>query len=163
MKKLVLTCFFGLVFPWMIFAQPKQMLSEQSIISFINNFETIMSSLEQYRDEISVLNSKIDGTGGVSIIQQAMALEVPAGIDKVFKDNGMGDNGYKKMFIISTGFSIIDLESAIQFGMSNTKDPKIQKEFQDNLNALNALKMDIHPSDMILIKAKKDILKPFFG
>ncbi len=165
MKRRILWLVIIGAFPIALSAQtgPKQMLNEQAVMNFIKNFESIMTGMEQFQPEVDALNSRIDGAGDVSIIQQVMALDIPAGIDQVFKNNGMGDNGFKKMFIISTGFSIIDMEAAIEFGMSNTRDPKIKSEFQDNLNALNRLKMDIHPTDLLLIKSKKDILRPLFG
>lgn len=163
MKKICLSiCLSLLIIP--LFAQNahNQILSEEILMNFIGYFESIMISLEPYQNEVNALNNSVDGANGMSPIQQMMKLEVPAEIDQVFKDHRMGENGFKKMFLISTCFSITEVEAAVTFGIAHARNPKVKNQFQENLNALNILKMDVHPSDLLLIKSNRDILRPLF-
>ncbi len=161
MKKIflsILLCF--LLIP--LFAQ-NRLLNEEILMNFIGFFESIMISLEPYQEEVTALNNSIDGAAGTSIIQQLFALEVSPEIDQVFIDHMMGDNGFKKMFLISTCFNIIEVEAAVSFGFSHARNPRVRSQFQDQLNALNTLKMDIHPSDLLLVKANRDTLRLIFN
>jgi peptidoglycan hydrolase CwlO-like protein len=164
MKKVFLSiCLSLLIIP--VFAQSNnsQMLSNEVLMNFIGYFESIMISLEPFQNEVNALNNSIDGTDGMSPIQQLMTLEVPSEINQVFTDHSMGDNGFKKMFLISTCFSIVEVEAAVSFGISHAKNANVKNQFQDQLNALNMLKMDIHPADLLLIKMNRDILRPLFS
>jgi hypothetical protein len=148
-----------------LFAQTagSQMLNEEIVMNFMGYFPSIMISLEPYQEEVSALNNSIDGASSTSIIQQLLELEVPAEIDQIFKDHGMEDNGFKKMFLISTCFSIVEVEAAVSFGISHAKNPRVRSQFQDQLNALNILKMDIHPADLLIIKTNRDALRPLLS
>jgi hypothetical protein len=163
MKKLFLSIFLSLLMiP--LFAQTAQnrILSQEIVMNLILYFESIMMSLEPYQEEVSALNNSIDSLNG-AIIPQLLALEVPSEIDQVFIDHEMQENGLKKFFLISTCFSIVEVEAAVTFGFNHAKNPKVKNQFQDQLNALNLLKMDIHPSDLQLIKMNRDILRPLFS
>jgi hypothetical protein len=149
--------------PLLAQSSQSRMLNEDIVMNFILYFESIMMSLEPYQEEVNALNNSIDGAKNISIIQQLMELEVPAEIDQVFKDHEMDDDGFKKMFLISTCFSIIEVESAVSFGISHANNPRVRSQFQDQMNALNLLKKDIHPSDLLLIKTNRDILRPLFS
>jgi hypothetical protein len=148
-----------------LFAQTArtQMLNEEILMNFMGYFESIMMSLEPYQDEVNALNSSIDGANGISIIEQLLKLEVSSEIDQVFKDHGMNDNGFKKMFLISTCFSIVEMEAAVSFGIEHSKNPSVKNQFQEQMNALNTLKKDIHPSDLMIIKINRDALRPLFS
>jgi hypothetical protein len=161
-KTFLSICVSFLLIPLFAQTAQKQMLTEETLMNFIGYFDSIMMSLEPYQEAVSALNNRIDGSQG-AIIPQLMALEVPSEIDQVFIDHGMHENGFKKMFLISTCFSIAEVEAAVTFGIDHAKNPKVKNQFQENLNALNLLKMDIHPSDLLLIKSNRDILRPLFG
>ena len=146
-----------------LFAQsaPKKVLSTKDVEVFAANFETLNGDLDALGDKYESVFATDENASPAEILAKLRATKVPSEIQDILKKNGLGENGFEKLMVITIGFSALEMESYLndqqaQYGSSSEFQPYIDK----GMTQVKDLKAAIHADDLALLTAKRDLLYP---
>lgn len=146
-----------------LFAQsaPKKVLSTKDVEAFAANFETLNGDLDALGDKYESVFATDENASPAEILAKLRATKVPSEIQDILKKNGLGENGFEKLMVITIGFSALEMESYLndqqaQYGSSSEFQPYIDK----GMTQVKDLKAAIHADDLALLTAKRDLLYP---
>jgi hypothetical protein len=146
-----------------IFAQaaPKKVLSSKDVESFATNFEALNGDLDALGDKYDSLFATDENASPSEILIKLRSTKVPQEIQAILKKNGLGENGFEKLMIITIGFSALEMETYLneqqaQYGNS----PEIQPYIDQGMTQVKELKAAIHKDDLALLESKHDLLYP---
>lgn len=142
-------------------AAPKKVLSSKDVESFATNFEALNGDLDALGDKYDNLFATDENASPSEILTKLRSTKVPQEIQAILKKNGLGENGFEKLMIITIGFSALEMETYLneqqaQYGSS----PEIQPYIDQGMTQVNELKAAIHKDDLALLAAKHDLLYP---
>lgn len=165
MKRIVGSLLFVFLVVGFIFAQgaPKKILSSRDVSAFITNFAAIESDLEELEDVFDgVLESAgfTDESTELESFETMRTLKMPAEIQAVFKKHGMGSNGFEKMVVITTGYSMLEMDEQMKLYADQYQDVAEMEPFLEEVQEVTAaLRNSIHDADYTLIESRKADLK----
>jgi hypothetical protein len=146
-----------------LFAQsaPKKVLSSKDIDAFAANFETLNGDLDALGDKYESVFAADENATPAEILAKLRTTKVPPEIQSILKKNGLGENGFEKLMVITIGFSALEMESYLndqqaQYGSS----PEFQPYLDKGMTQVKELKAAIHADDLALLTAKHDVLYP---
>lgn len=146
-----------------LFAQsaPKKVLATKDVEAFAANFETLNGDLDALGDKYESVFATDENASPAEILAKLRATKVPSEIQDILKKNGLGENGFEKLMVITIGFSALEMESYLndqqaQYGSSSEFQPYIDK----GMTQVKDLKAAIHADDLALLTAKRDLLYP---
>ena len=154
-KKLATILLFCLISSF-AFAQtaPRQVLSERDINNFIANYDRIMDAIDELGDKYDHLFAELGEADGLQALIRIRSIAVPAEIQNILINNGLGENGFEKAMVIIQAIGLIYMEEAID-GMAGSTDPGVAEYIRELRNGIKPLRDSINNNDLALINRRK--------
>ena len=145
-------------------AAPAKILTQNDIESFLSNFEQIQNEMEDLGDKYNDLFDSEDFESGVGLaIRSARALRMPAEIQAVFNRNGMGNNGFEKMLVITFAISSIEMQETIEENREMYSGiPEMEEYMKEFEQQILDIRSEIHADDLRLVTANRARLLEMF-
>ena len=149
------------------FAQemPKKILVSNDIDTFVLNYAGIRVGLDglgdKYNsffnpDETAEAQASADPSSSFIRLRNAT---VPDEVQSVFRNNGLGDNGFAKYLVISFGVSVLYMEQMLAVPDPSYSDtPEAKAYFEQVVSMVKNMRATVHPDDMTLLSARQDEL-----
>ncbi|HNQ98044.1 MAG TPA: hypothetical protein PKH81_08125, partial [Treponemataceae bacterium] len=87
------------------------------------------------------------------------AINPPDEIKDILKKNGLGNNGFEKIIVITAAFGVVEMEEAFAGQNEQMQDnPEMQSYMDEAMKQLDELKASVHKDDFALVtKRRADI------
>jgi len=135
-------------------AAPRQILSEQDINNFINNYDRIMDAIDELGDKYDYLFAELQEAEGFDAIIKLRSIVVPPEVQAILRSHGLGENGFEKAMVIIQGIGLLYMEDAINSMAGNT-EPGVAEYIKEIRDGIKPLKDSISNNDIALINRRK--------
>ncbi len=162
-----LCAFALLVLASVAFAQtaPKKILTSRDIDTFIAEYEGIeadLSALNGNYDDYFADTALVDSEGSPvspdairSSIAKLRATQLPSEVVAVFKNHGLGDNGFEKYVVIGYGTAIMYFDEAMKEQFAAAGDDPETQAYVDQANVtVDAMRSCLHADDLSLVSLR---------
>lgn len=140
---------------------PKKILAAKDIDAFIANFETLNADLDAVGDKYDDVFKTSEDAGPAQILKDLRKVKVPQEIKDILKKNGLGENGFEKLMVITIGFSAIEMEKYLDAQREQyAQAPDAQEFIDQSMAQVKEIKTVIHKDDLALLTNKREALYP---
>lgn len=140
---------------------PKKILSNGDIDAFVKNMPTIDAELSALGDKYNdffepAMSESASPSENMATIR---AINPPDEIKDILKKNGLGNNGFEKIIVITAAFGVVEMEEAFAGQNEQMQDnPEMQSYMDEAMKQLDELKASVHKDDFALVtKRRADI------
>jgi len=162
--------FFGILLLLMCvfsFAQemPKKILVAADIDTFLGNFAGIQTDLgglgnkyDSFFDPEGTSGDQTNADPAAAFIRLRDAT-APDEVQSIFRNHGLGDNGFAKYLVISFGVSVLYMEKMLALpDPSYTATPEAKAYYDQVTDLVKGMRASVNPDDISLLATRQDEL-----
>lgn len=149
------------------FAQekPNNILVASDIDAFVGNYAGIQTDLDGLGNKYDSFFDP-DGTAAAQASADPSSSFIrlrdgtpPDEVQAIFRNHGLGDNGFAKYLVISFGVSVLYMEKVLASqDPSFSATPEAQAYFEQVTAMVKNMRATVHPDDLALLSARQDEL-----
>jgi hypothetical protein len=137
-----------------------KVLSSTDIDAFIANFNKIDIELSALGDKYDELFSGPEDSSPAVLSAAIHSSEVPPEVQSVFRKYGLGNNGFEKVMVITLGFTLLEMDDMLALQAKDGQSADVKASIDAALDQIKGMKSAIHSSDLALVDARREQLRP---